>query len=64
MTPRKSSYDLSEIAYLKVPKSIYEKYVKIAEKRDMHWSELARKMLDGWISQFDMDNPLECQEGD
>jgi len=49
MTPRKSSYDLSEPAYLKVPKSMYGKYVRVAKQENIHWSELARNVLEAWI---------------
>ena len=45
---RKSAYDLSEYAILKVPKSIYDKLVEQAGEKH-HWSEIARNILNWWI---------------
>jgi hypothetical protein len=42
--PKKSKYDLSVWANIKVPKSIYLKYVAAYGKED--WAERARDVLD------------------
>ncbi len=46
---RKSVFDLSDFAYLKVPRPIYNKLVEIAGKK-LHWSEVAREILNWWVN--------------
>jgi len=48
---RKSKYDLSEYAILKVPKSQYQQITQISDNTNLHWSELARRILDWWLRQ-------------
>lgn len=43
--PRKSKYDLSRPAMLKVPSAMYYILKDIADKKKTHWSELARDYL-------------------
>ena len=43
---RKSQYDLTNHAILKVPKVLYDELVKDAEKENIHWSEKARQILE------------------
>lgn len=42
---RKSKYDLTNPAMLKVPSAMYYILKKKAEKENIHWSELARDYL-------------------
>ena len=49
MIKRKSKFDLSSPAFLKVPKSQYTELKKITDNTNIHWSELSRLILDWWI---------------
>jgi len=48
---RKSKFDLSEVAILKVPKSQYAQLKKLTDNTNIHWSECARMVLDWWLRQ-------------
>ena len=48
---RKSKYDLSAPAILKVPSTVYFILKKEAIKQNIHWSELARDFLVAQIKQ-------------
>lgn len=52
---RKSAFDLTDFAILKVPKNIYNKLVEQAGDKS-HWSEIARNILQWWIEN-DQDTP-------
>ena len=48
---KNSKYNLSQPAYLKIPKDMYNKLVILAgEKR--HWSELTRDIVDAWVTMY------------
>jgi len=49
MKKRKSKFDLSDFAILKVPKDQYNALSKIADNTNIHWSEVGRMILDWWI---------------
>ena len=49
MKKRKSKFELSEFAVLKVPKSQHAELTKTTDNTNLHWSELARMILDDWI---------------
>lgn len=42
---RKSKYDLSSPAMLKVPSSMYYILKRIAKRKNIHWSEVARDLI-------------------
>jgi len=44
-TPRKSKYNLTGSAHLKVPAEVYYILKNRAEKENIHWSELARDYI-------------------
>jgi len=44
-TTRKSKYELSDYAHLKVPRGFYDILCRQAEPKNIHWSELARDYL-------------------
>ena len=46
---RKSKYDLVKPAMLKVPSTMYYILKRIAESKNIHWSELAREFLTAQI---------------
>ena len=50
MTRRKSRFDLSDVAYLKVPKNLYLKIKEITPD-NKHWSEIARNILETWLEE-------------
>ena len=43
---RKSEYDLSDYALLKVPRALYDLLLNDAEEERIHWSEKARNVLE------------------
>jgi len=45
ITTRKSKYDLTSPAILKVPSTVFYILKKRAEKENIHWSELARDYI-------------------
>jgi len=47
---RKSEFDLSEFAILKVPLEQYNVLKPLADGMKIHWSEVARRILRLWIS--------------
>ena len=47
---RKSKFDLSECAFLKVSKAQYEELSKLTDNTNLHWSEYARLILQKYIS--------------
>jgi len=51
ITKRKSKFDLSEFAHMKVSKDQYNALKEIADNTNIHWSELGRMVLDWWIKQ-------------
>ena len=57
---RKSAFDLSDFAHLKVPRTIYDKLVEQAGDKS-HWSEIARNILNWWIEN-DQDDPEKVVE--
>jgi len=46
---RKSDFDLTVFATLKVPKAQYLELKKIGDGMQLHWSEVARRILRAWI---------------
>jgi len=46
---RKSDFDLTAFATLKVPKTQYLELKQIADGMQLHWSEVARRILRAWI---------------
>ena len=49
---RKSKYDLSNPAMLKVPSAMYYIIKKVADRKKIHWSEVARDMLTSKIKEL------------
>ena len=54
---KKSKYDMTEVAYLKVPKSLFLKIQELTKPTE-HWSEKARDILQAFILIKDQEKGL------
>jgi len=49
MRKRRSTFDLSDYAHCKIPKSQYSALKEFTDNTNIHWAEVVRMIVQKWI---------------